>query len=185
MKAKILIFSFLLIFCILEVKAEVLKSESQFKMDCSLHIKNFSGQAVDIWINNLIIGQVEAKSEKIFFNCLDCRGGELGITAADRSLISIYLTVKNSWRHWSEKPQKDNFWTIQVCPDLTVALLPAGKCQWKEVRLWIPSRRFTVRTFCSQSPWLFSFFRPELLSRQLIRHQRLLSLSPSTLAPKF
>jgi len=48
MKAKILIFSFLLIFCILEVKAEVLKSESQFKMDCSLHIKNFSGQAVDI-----------------------------------------------------------------------------------------------------------------------------------------
>jgi len=53
----------------------------------------------------------------------------LGITAADRSLISIYLTVKNSWRHWSEKPQKDNFWTIQVCPDLTVALLPAGKCQ--------------------------------------------------------
>jgi hypothetical protein len=41
----------------------------------------------------------------------------------------ISLTIENSRLYWSEEPRKENFWTIIICPDLTVIVSPAERCQ--------------------------------------------------------
>lgn len=116
---------------------EVQKSEPKSKEvapsikkgECNLRIKNLSASEIIVCQNSHQLGEVEAKSEKIFFNCLDCQGGEITMASGEMLLSSHLLTLKESSLYWEEEPQKGNLWTILICPDLTAVLLPAGKCQ--------------------------------------------------------
>ena len=99
------------------------------KGECTLHIKNLSDKTKTVCANNVKLGEVEANSEKIFFNCLDCRGGELTIMDSQMILAIKKLTIANSRLYWSERPQKGNTWLILICPNLMVEAQPEGKCQ--------------------------------------------------------
>jgi hypothetical protein len=100
------------------------------KGECGLRIKNLSSSEIIVCQNSHQLGRVEAKSQKIFFNCLDCQGGQISIAAGKILLIgNNLLTLKNSDLPWLEKPLKGNLWTILVCPDLTIPELPKDMCQ--------------------------------------------------------
>ena len=117
-----------------EVKMSEPKSQpekrSVKKGECHLRIKNFSLSEIVICLNGPELGRIGAKSEKIFFNCLDCQGGQISIVAGKILLIGDnLLTLQNSDLPWLGKPLKGNLWTILVCPDLTIPGLSKGRCQ--------------------------------------------------------